>query len=381
MFGSKLLGITLGCMSSAALLCVGGPAEAQDRFGQAGAAVPRQYAYDLQITSIADGPYLENQPVSVNYTLTVRTFGVARELPAPVRGTICGARKADCKSLGSLSEGRVINGSVSTSAVAGANSPFKISVIAPQVCAAGEECFGTTEVSEAAISRPVAARYMLSIDQFTVLIPRSYQEDTVLVNLFGRVDGQRSAEADACQIEGPPRFCAINIPQGDYSAGTFPATGNAVGPFDLIPEIDPDLKFSYVLLNFGTSYEQRVAEKIFNGISDFTSAGLTAYTGSQGGDSGSWDGLNAFTHRINGIQFGGCDGPVAVDMITALNRAIAGNVAATIDARTGANGIWSAKGPRDLDFYEIESQDGCGRSGRYRVQWTIRRISWLPPVD
>jgi hypothetical protein len=194
---------------------------------------------------------------------------------------------------------------------------------------------------------------------------------------MGMVDGQRSAQSDACNIVGPPTYCVQEVPQGNHNNGTSQATGVLVGAYDLIPEVDADLKFSFTVLNFGTSYDQVVAQKIFDGISDFTSGALSAYSGSSG-SGGSYAQLNDFTHKINALEFGGCDGPVAVDALTVLNKTVVGNSQSTIESLTHSTGKVTGTRPT-TGVYEIASQDGCGKSGQYNVAWAVTRTSWLPP--
>jgi hypothetical protein len=343
-------------------------------------AVKMFYTYDLHITSVAPPPYVENQPILVGYRLVVDKAGVVGELPAPRDGSICGARRGDsCVSIGHLTVGRTISGSVTSTAVAGQYSPIVIYLTSPVDCPPGQECFGSVDLDQENVTRPVAARYRVSIDSFTILRTRARHEDTVNISLMAAVDGQRSAQSDACNILGPPTYCVQNVKQGDHNNGTFQAKGVLVGEYDLIPEVDADLKFSFTVLNFGTSYNQVVAQDIFNGISDFTSGALSAYSGSSGSGGGSYAQLNDFTHKINALEFGGCDGPVAVDAVSVPNKTIVGNSQSTIESRTHSTGRLTGTGPTTGGVYEIDSQDGCGKSGQYKVSWAVTRTSWLAP--
>jgi hypothetical protein len=338
------------------------------------------YTYDLQITSVSPPPYVENQLITVGYRLVVDKAGVVGQLAAPRTGSVCGARLGDtCKSIGTMTPGRTITGSVTSTAVAGAASPIVIHLKSPQVCPPGVECFGTDDLADQSAFRPVAARYMISIDGLTISRTRAVHEDTVNISLTGTVDGQRSAEKDACNIEGPPVYCVIEVKQGNHNDGSFKATGVTVGNFDLIPEVDPDLKFLFSVLNMGTPYAQVVSQKIFDGISDATAAGLNAYSASSGGGGNGWDGANAFTHKINALEFGGCDGLVAADAVSMLNRTVAGNTQSTLDAKTRNTGKVTGTRP-ESGVFEIKSQDGCGQSGQYTVTWLVTRTSWLPPL-
>ena len=209
----------------------------------------------------------------------------------------------------------------------------------------------------------------MAIDFFEILHTRARRYDTVYISLQGKVKGQRSDAEDACAIQGPPVFCVPGTPQGNHDDGIHPVSNVRIGPFDLIPEIDEDLRFSYAAVNFGTSYNQKVFKKIMDGISDATAFGLSIY---QPQSSGAWNQGNDFTHKLHELQWGGCDGPVANDVATVLNRTISNQYQSTLDAHTKDSGVWRQTSP----IYEIESQDGCGKSSKYKIGWAIYRTSW-----
>lgn len=349
--------------------------------------VTRAYSYDLSVTSVSTAPpFIENSPITVTYKLSVADFGVIGQLPEPRQGLICGLPSKDnCKSVGLLTSGRTINGTITTAARAGASSPLFIKLVSPLRCRRGIECFGTELLADASANRPVAARYWISLENFTIFHTRARSTDTILAQLTGRVEGQRSSQPDACNIQPtPPIYCTGAIRQGDHQDGTYPITGVRAGPFDLVPDIDPDLTFSYNLLNFGTPYEQEVFLKIMNGINDLAAGALSAYSASSGGGSsgsgtyGGWTGIHDFTEKINTIQAGGCDGPVAVDLVSVLNKVVAGQNDSTLDASTRAFGQWRM---RSRVFDDIKSQDGCGKNSKYQVAWSITRSSWAPPLE
>jgi hypothetical protein len=83
---------------------------------------------------------------------------------------------------------------------------------------------------------------------------------------------------------------------------------------------------------------------------------------------------------INGLEFDGCDGPVAADAVSVLNKTVVGNSQSTLDALTRNTGKLTRTNPT-TGVYEISSQDGCGKSGQYTVTWSVTRISWLPALE
>jgi hypothetical protein len=333
--------------------------------------------YDLKITDIQPPNPLEHEEIVVSYQLIVTIKGNSAFLrPQKLPGRICSStRLGTCPTIADLRAG-TWEGSLRTSApAAGADVPVIIELLTR---VPGDEVaeFPSENVQTSAERRiPVSARYEVSIDAFTIHRTRARHEDTVKISLRGFVNGQRSAANDACLIVGPPIYCVTNVAQGDHNDGTHTATGVRVGPFDLVPEVTDDLAFAYVVLNLGTPYELRVFNKIMNGVSDATAAFLKVLYPQAGGAGGGWDSANDFTKKLNDMQFGGCDGPVAADGHVILNKTISGASGSTLDARTRSTGRFT----ETSGTYEIESQDGCGKSPRYDVTWSIIRTSWRAP--
>jgi hypothetical protein len=322
--------------------------------------------YDLAITQIAQPALVENDWIDISFDLKVGTgLGNVAAKDLAVCG---GTRMGPCVQIPGATAGRSYRGVVHTTAPrAAAQAPIRIVLIANLPCSPGIECFGEEELTDATSVQPVAARYVVRVDGFTINHTRAIITDTVVIALQGKVLGQRSDAADACSIQAPPAYCVGPIPQGNFKNGVFAARNVEVGPFEMIPDVSGDLAFTYLVLNFGTPYEQRVAQKIFDGISGAASAFMQAYSGNSG-----WSSVDDFTKKINALQFGGCDGPVALDGVSFLNKSpTVATVNQTLEMRTWANG--RVVGSRS---FEIDSQDGCGRSPRYGVRFSVVRTSW-----
>jgi hypothetical protein len=250
--------------------------------------------------------------------------------------------------------------------VAGARSPVKLIVC--RRATAGED-YGCSELS--ADEKPITAfaRYTVALVEFEILHTRARSTDTIYAALQGRVANQRSADPDACSIQGPPTFCVPGTFQGDHQDGTFAISNIQVGPFDLIPEVDADLTFAYALVNYGTSENQENFRKTLDWISTATSFGLSTY---QPQASQGWSAGDAMTKQLNALIVANCDGPVAADTVVYLNRTLSGEVQSTLPARTEPSGRFR----QTSQIQEIKSQDGCGGSPKYRVTWEIVRSSW-----
>jgi hypothetical protein len=323
--------------------------------------------YDLKIQQILpDGPVLEHSPIDVSFAfqLIPPIGGHAPEGPL----SICPANgSGDCVTYSSVIAKKMYRGTIHMAApAAGAKSLVKLIVC--RRATVGED-YGCLELSADEKPMIVFARYVVALVEFEIQHTRAHSTDTVYASLEGRVAGQRSADPDACSIQGPPTFCVPGTFQGNHQDGIFAISNIQVGPFDLIPEVDGDLTFAYAFVNYGTSKNQKDFKKTMDTISDITSFGLSAY---QPQASQAWSQGNDITHKLNDLQWGGCDGPVAADTVVVLNKTLSGQVQSTLAARTEASGRFR----QPSQIHETDSQDGCGGSPKYRVTWEIVRTSW-----
>lgn len=346
--------------------------------------------YDLTITSVKpDARAIEHSPITVDFKLTL-TLG--RDDPGPQHIRICPEDFADigdsCTDIKAARVGRSYTRTLQTFAPAAAASPGAVRLVAYIIPKSVRPVLGKTRrtVARAATPYASAAEYRVEVVGFAPLRTRAVQADTVRISLQAKVEGQRSAADDACNVIEPAGpgsgYCAKLIKIGDTpenSRGTRVSTVG-VGPYVLVPEADPDLVFSYQIVNMGQTYEQKVFVELMNGISDAAQAFLSAY----GKAGGNWDDAHDLTNKINGLAWAGCDGPVAVDARSAVNKSVERHFESTLLVRTEATGYWEQQEPSigdfaDRSYYEYASQDGCGRSSKYQVVWRITRTSWQAP--
>ena len=356
---------------SVACVAMAGMASAHADGRDLTALLPSRYAYDLRITAVQDGPLLENQPIEVDYALDVHAFHLRGALPAARQGQICGADMSNCQPVGLLTEGRHVSGKTTTTTVAGALAPLRIVVASPQICAPGVECFGTDLLMDATVTRPVAARYTVWLDRFQIDFTRARHNDTVWVTLRGLVDGQRSAADDACTIYGQTSCLYEKL--GDFNNGqhaqSWPIPNAKVGPFDIVPEIDGDLRVAFNLLNYGFSDTEAGYKDTMDTINAAAGAAMQAAYGA------AWGGVEAFTATLNAMITPDCDGPTFVGQKVFLNKNISPSSPVTLEAATRATGVLQIPDPTQT----IKSQQYCGRSSEYSVSWSVHRDSWKAP--
>lgn len=338
-----------------------------------GTPVKTSYYYDLQVTSVQDGPLLENQPIEVRYTLTVKALGLRDKLPPPREGRICGTDLDNCVSIGMLPIGRRATGRITTTTQAGVAAPIRIVLASPVVCNPATECFGTDQLAEASVARPVAARYSVTLDRFEIRHTRARHNDTLFAYLKGAVAGQLSATPDQCSVYGLNYCTGVRL--GDFNNGSspksWPIQAVRVGTYDIVPERDGDLKVLYALVNDGFSAEEAGFKRTLDVINGAAGAAMQAAYG------GGWGGVQAFTASLNNLIVANCDGPVFTGGKLFLNRAIDGPADVTLDALTRGNGQLHIEEPLQV----TKSQDGCGASSEYRVWWSVRRDSWRLPKE
>ena len=329
------------------------------------------HTFELEITDVSPkGILLEHQPIQVSFRVRDSKVGVVGTL-SPLDVSVVGASKhgTSYKISGAMPP-RTYAGTIQSLApAAGAAVPVRIVLVTPQKAEPGREPFGDDELASAEVLLPVAARYEVEITGFSIEHTRAQHEDTVKIDLRGVVDGQLSASPDACNIVGPPTYCVKGVPQGDHNDGDYVVTNVRVGPFDLVPEVDPNLGFYYVLMNLGHPETLKQLQVFLDFMSGAASAFLSGYTGSSG-----WKTVDEFTRELNEIQWGGCDGPVAIGAHMILNQTVVGQSQSTLEVRTRESGRFGeTSGPYGEN---IVSQRGCGKSPRYKVSWAVVRTSW-----
>jgi hypothetical protein len=186
-----------------------------------------------------------------------------------------------------------------------------------------------------------------------------------------------SDREDACGVAGM-NWCNMKVRYGDVRDGLHPVSNVRVGPYLLTPEQEEELRLLYTVYNYGESYDQRLGEAIANG---FSKAGMIILMGSATVGSGAAPQLDQAMQALHASEFAGCDGYMAVDKISILNRTVPDNPDKTLDAFTRDTGVYR---PIPTTVYEGgEYQDGntaCGAGGKYKVAYAIYRTSWRPPT-
>lgn len=331
--------------------------------------VPKQYGFDLAILSIdpKDGDHIvEHQPITIAYELTVTVFGITGE-PSPMSVSVCTSDNNNCSDTIGPVTVRKYKGTISALApAAGAHAPVSITAFTP-VPGVDVEFPNHIGVAETEKRIPVAARYDVSIDSFTILNTRALHEDQVKVSLLSSLQGSPVDGDSACQVVGA-NYCVQLVDQGSRNNGTYPVKGVRVGSYDLVPEQSPNLVFQFSVMNMGETYSQHATEVFLNVMSGASAGILNALM-----SGGNYGGLDSFAKMIHGLDK--CDGPVAVDAKVLFNRSeptLPG--VPTMDSMTKSSGHYTSE-----QLYQgTDSGLGCGSNSQYKVAWSLIRTSWQP---
>jgi hypothetical protein len=340
---------------------------------------PRQYSYlNFEVTNIAPWPSIEHGPIDVSFTVTPSIQGLAGAVPEARHIQVCPVEKRpgySCVDLGNLPAGSTRKGTLRAFApAAGAAAVVRIQVEREPISPGdGTEVFTWEAMSEASRAMPVFARYEIALDDFEILHTRSTLEDTIDIYMQGievADPAHPSAREDACELEGA-HFCIKKSHYGDADDGHHPLTTIRVGPYDLTPEVESELRFQFTLFNLGDNYAREVLEAIANGISTGGMLALKAYNSSSGSFA---DALDAQMEKLHGAWAASCDGIAAADAKWFSNVSLSG--VDTLDALTRDTGVYRRTG---ADYKEKDGNLVCGPGGNYSVTWAIYRTSWQAP--
>jgi len=237
-------------------------------------------------------------------------------------------------------------------------------------------------LAEQSFRRPVFARFVIGLDNFTIFHTRAPRRDTLHIGSAAVFADKPLTTAQLSKLKTcTPALAAASVDNPvlcreqarfgmqDYGDGTYPVPKDLVlGEFELIPGTRGRLNFGYVIFNFGapgglpdTASRMRGNSQgaIRSQLLDQTITGDLAVAVAPGAD---------FTNDLNGSPWLGCDGPTAAGAVSLANDASATG----LDARTRTSGSYTGKSK----VFVVPSQTGCGDSSRYQVQWSVRRMTW-----
>lgn len=376
-------------LATALLLSAAGPAAADCRLGLCDVLSQPK----LEITAISpEARIIEHQPIDVSFTLSFPPNKIIKKLPGGkppkpgqpdgvLNGRVCvrnDTAKTPCVDVKELALGSEKLGILRMKApAAGATVPIEIAFCSE----GGTEEFMCNETAWAGRHLPIAARYEVLLQSYEILHTKAPTTDKVWAVLLGQAsDTPPAADSQLCGILGPPTYCVRMTEQGDREDGVHTVVGDVrVGPFDLVPEIDPNLTFWFTIMNAGFSHEEETFLKVMTVFNEMGGGAFGAVLSSQGGNGSSAPALQAATDHLNHLMAANCDAVVVNEIRTALNRTLNGQWPSTLDARTRDAGYWVG-GQGDTDVFITPNPAECGDSAKYKVTWRIARTSWEPPL-
>ncbi|HTE32288.1 MAG TPA: hypothetical protein VK666_18030, partial [Chryseolinea sp.] len=290
--------------------------------------IPKGLVYDLKVSRVEQGPLLEFTPVTVRFKLTISVGGNTGPDPAPKPLRICSKvsnSQTTCFTIDAPILDHEYTGTViAMTSFAGQNSPIRLVVLgAPDQ---GED-YGSIRLTESEVMAPVAARYEIAISGFEVVTSRSNQTDTQWFTLQGMISSDPphpSALEDAGNLAGfhwvQPPHCV-----GDNGDGKHFVNDVKVGPYDLVPEREKDLRFVFHLDNIGDRHKEEIAALVANGFSKVGMVILGGYEASQGNASGQSFAkeLDNVMEQMHSSATASCDGKLATDIRVIPNTTLA----------------------------------------------------------
>lgn len=345
--------------------------------------VVRGLVYDLKVSRVEQSQLMEFTPVLVRFRLTISVGGNTGPMPTTKPIRICSkvsTPQTSCFAIDAPILNHEYSGTVTAmTPFAGANALIKLVVLgAPDQ---GED-YGGTRLAEGEVAAPVAARYEIAMTGFEVITSRSNNEDTQWFTLQGMVNSDPphpSALPEAGNLAG---FHWVQPPHclGNNGDGSHTVEGIKVGPYDLVPEREKDLRFVFYLDNIGDRHKEEIAAGVANGFSKVGLVILSAYSASQNNNNGQSfaSELDNVMEQMHSTATASCDGKLAADIRVATNITIANRPDLTLEALTHENGTFSETLPSEVDSYANKDGDFvCDRRGsHYRVTYTIYRTSW-----
>jgi len=349
--------------------------------------VQKHLTYDLSLKRIGEGDVIEFTPIQIDWTLSVGAVGLVGPEPTPVDVDVCPAADAPppnntaCGHVGQAAPGRTYHGRMTVPAPpAGEGSPLRMVVL---TSVTKPEDFGQkTPVGEGSVPIvDVAARYDVAITGFDVLTTRSTFTDTIWISLSGLIKAvppHPSDNEDACKTVGFTTWCIFNQNFGDAGDGMHTVKDVRVGPYDLVPERETDLRFVFYLDNHDHNPAQEIFVAVANGFSKAGMIILSGY-GAASGNPGAGNFATQLDDAMEKMHSGmaaSCDGPVAKDVVIVPNTTTVATLSQfTLDALTRGGGVFATTAPEI--YREIDGDLRCDRrGGAYKVDYAVTRTSW-----
>lgn len=365
-----------------------GAAPAQGPAGAGGAsAVPKRLTYEITAERVGGGHTIEFTPVDIRWALTVAQIGLVGPDPEPANISICPVIKPpdselQCGEVSVARPGRTYRGTLSALAPpAGRQSPLRL--VALKRADTVEDYGLRTVVAETAVPVDVAARYEVAVSSFEVISTRSTSTDTVRITLQGLIKSEPPDDSDnpeACNVAGFNR-CVLFKKYADVQDGVHFVKDVRVGPYDLVPEREKDLRALFYLINVGDEKWQEIGEGVANGFSKAGMVVLGAYGAFGGGNSGSGN-TGGFATQLDGamgqlhdVGTASCNGDLARDLVVFTNTTQSNQPQNTLAAFTSENGTY--KFTPDVVYLNKDGDFRCHRNGgKYQVTLTVHRTSW-----
>ena len=353
-------------------------------------AIPKFLTYDISAQRIGSGDIIEFTPMNISWTLTVGRGGIVGPDPNPVDISVCPVISSPdsqfkCAGVHNARPGRTYRGTMTVPAPpAGKQSALRI-VVLKRPDRGGEDYGQGIPEAETAVRVDAAARYDVALTSFEMLTTRSTSTDTVWLTLQGLIKSDpphASDSPDACKLAGF-NWCVFNQKYGDvHDSGVRTVENLRIGPYDLVPEREKDLRILFYLDNHGDNIAQEIGLAVADGFSKAGMIALGAYGGLSGNNStGSFaSGLDSIMEQLNSAEFASCDGKLAEDIVIIANTTVANQSQDTLDAFTQANGTFSSavlnNGVPKI-YNETDGDFRCDRrGGKYTVSYTVYRTSW-----
>lgn len=350
--------------------------------------VPKQFKYDISAQRTDSGDIIEFTPMNIRWTLTVTKFGIVGPDPEPIDISICPVINSpdfqfQCAEVRRASPGRTYRGTMNVPGPpAGRQSPLRIVALKR---GKGEEYGKRIPVGETEVRVDAAARYDVSLASFDLLTTRSASTDTVWITFQGIIKSDPphpSDSEDGCRVVGF-NWCVFNQKYGDvHDSGVKIVENVRIGPYDLVPEREKELRILFYLDNHGDSHWQSIGLGVANGFSKAGMVALSAYGGVSGNsNTGSFaSGLDSVMEQFHDATFASCDGKLAEDVVVIANTTRANQPQNTLDAFTKGTGKFTSpvlnNGVPKI-YHETDGDFRCDRrGGKYTVTYAVDRTSW-----